>query len=70
MGKMPYIIYTDLECLIKRIEGCANNTEITSTAKIGEHIPCGCSMSTIWEFHHIKKQTYFIPRKRLHEKFL
>ena len=25
--KMPYIIYTDLECLVKRIEGCENNLQ-------------------------------------------
>ena len=41
--KMPFIIYADTESLIEKIDGCANS----STTKIGEHIPCGHSMSTI-----------------------
>ena len=43
---MPYIIYADTESLI----GCANNPENFSTTKIGEHIPCRYSMSTISAF--------------------
>ena len=39
--------------LVKRIEGCANNPQKSSTIKIGEHIPCGYSVSTIWGFDHI-----------------
>ena len=39
--KMSYIIYADLESLIKKIDGCANNPESSSTTKIGEHIPRG-----------------------------
>ena len=38
--KMPYIIYADLESLIKRIDACANNPEKSSTTKVSEHIPC------------------------------
>ena len=30
------------------------NPEKSSTAKIGEHIPCGYSMATIWGFDQIK----------------
>ena len=54
--KMPYIIYTDLECLVKRIKGCEDNPEVSSTTKTGENIPCGYSMSTIWRFDHINDQ--------------
>ena len=32
---MPYIIYADIESLIRKIDGCANNPETSSTAKIG-----------------------------------
>ena len=32
------IIYVDLESLIKKTDGCANNPEKSSTRKIGEHI--------------------------------
>ena len=53
---MPYIIYADIESLTKKIDGCANNPEDSSITKIGEHIPCGCSMSTIWAFDHIENK--------------
>ena len=41
--RMPYIIYADLECLIKKIDGCENNPENSSTTRIGDHITCGYS---------------------------
>ena len=40
------------------IDGYAKNQENSSTAKIGQHIPCRYSMSTNWAFDHIEnKQT-------------
>ena len=48
--KMPCIIYADIDSLIKKIDECVTNPESSSTAEIGEHIPCGHSMSTIWAF--------------------
>ena len=53
---MPYIIYADIESLIRKIDGCKNNPEKSSTTKISEHIPCGYSMSTIWEFDHTENK--------------
>ena len=38
---MPYMIYADIESLIKKTDRCANNPENYSTTKIEEHIPCG-----------------------------
>ena len=37
---MPYIIYVDIESLIIKIDGCANNQENSSTIKIGKHVLC------------------------------
>ena len=54
--KMSYIIYADLEPLIKKIDGCESNPENTSATKVVEHIPCGFSMSTIWGFYHIESK--------------
>ena len=54
--KTPSIIYTDLESLIKRIDRCINDFEKTSTAKVGEYIPCGYSMSAIWTFDGIENK--------------
>ena len=52
----PCIIYADLEYLIKQIDGWANNPEKSSTTKLGEHIPCGYSMSTICGFDNIENK--------------
>ena len=54
---MAYFLYVDLISLIKEIDGCANNPEKSSTTtKIGEHIPCRYSMSTIWAFDKIENK--------------
>ena len=54
--KISYIIYADIESLIKKIDGCANNLEKTSTTKISENSPCGYSMPIIWAFDHIENK--------------
>ena len=59
--KTLYITYADLESLSKKIDGCPNNPEKSST-KIGEDILCGYSMSTIWEFDHIKNILYIVEK--------
>ena len=43
--KKPFIIYTNLDSLIKRINGYENNPEKLSTLRVGEHIPGGYSIS-------------------------
>ena len=54
--KISYIIYADIESLIKKIDGCANNPQKSSTTKIGKHIPCGYLMSTIGAFDHVENK--------------
>ena len=54
--KMTYIIYADIESLIRKIYGRGNNPENSSTTKIGEHIPCRYSISTIWAFDSIENK--------------
>ena len=44
--KMPDIICDDIESLIKKIDGCQNNLQNSSTSKAGEPSPYGYSMST------------------------
>ena len=39
--------------MIKKPEGCKNNPENPFTTKVGEHIPCGYSLSTIRTFDGI-----------------
>ena len=54
--KTPSIIYDFLEYLIKRKDECKNNSKMLSTKKVGGHIPCGYSISTIWTFDGIEKK--------------
>ena len=54
--KMPCIVYADFESLIKKVDGCVNNPENSSTTKIGEHISCRYSISTIWAFNNIENK--------------
>ena len=51
---MPFIIYADLECLTRKIDGCKNNLENSYTTKLNEHIPSGFSMSIISSFKNIE----------------
>ena len=60
---MPYIIYSDLESLIKKIDVYTNNQELSSTTKSVERTPCGYSMSTIWTFTNIENKHGFIVGK-------
>ena len=66
---MPYIIWTDIESLIQKIDGCANIPEIASTTKIGGHIPWAYSMSTIWAFDCIENKHTFYREKDSMKKF-
>ena len=67
--KIPYIIYLDIESLIKQIDGCADNLENSSTTKIGEHIPWGYSMPTIWAFDRIENKHTLYRGKDCMKKF-
>ena len=51
--KAQFNIYVDLECLIEKIDGCKNDPENSSTAKVGEHILSGFWMSKISSFKNI-----------------
>ena len=54
--KTPFIIYVDLECIIKKLNGCKNNQENLSTTKVKEQISSGFSMSTTSLFRSIKNK--------------
>ena len=55
-GKAPFVIYANLECIIKNIDGCKNNPENSPTTTVSEHIPSGFSMSTISSFRSIQNK--------------
>ena len=52
----PFIIYADLECLIKKTDGCINSLESSSITKVSGHIPSGFSMSATLSFKSIENQ--------------
>ena len=68
--KITYIIYTDIESLIKKIDECANNPENSSATNIGEHIPSGYSMSTIWAFDNIETSILLYCGKIVSKSFV
>ena len=55
-NKAPFIIYADLECLVKKIYGCKNNSENSYKTKVDERISCGFSMSRISSFKKIQNK--------------
>ena len=48
--ELPFIIYADLECLLKKIDTCYNNPDSSSTTKIDQQIPSGYSIYTNCSF--------------------
>ena len=48
---------------------CAKIPENSLTTKIGEHIPCEYSMSTIWAFDHIENKHILYRGKDCMKKF-
>ena len=48
--KLPFVIYADLECILKKISTCYNNPDLSSTTKINQHIPSGYSLYTSCSF--------------------
>ena len=67
--KAPFIIYADLESLIKKIGGCKNNPENSSTTKVSEHISSDISMSTMLSFQIIEARHDICRGKDCMKKF-
>ena len=58
--KVPFIIFADLECLLKKINACQNNPDKSYTEKKAEHIPSGYSLVTCYSFDKSKnEQKYY-----------
>ena len=63
--KVPFIIYADLECLLKKVRSCQNNPENTYTQKK----PSGYAWCSICSFDDMKNRRYFFSAKNCTEKF-
>ena len=68
--KMLYLINADIESLIIKIDGWANNSEKSSATNIGDHIPCGKVMSTIRGFDHIENKGTLYRGKKSRKNFV
>ena len=55
-NKTPFIVYVDLESLLKRMGKCTNNPEKSSAAKVSEHISSSFSICTILSFKDIENK--------------
>ena len=60
---MPFVIYADLEFLIKKFDGCKSNPEKSFARKVGEHTPSCFSISTISSFKEIEKRMMYTRGK-------
>ena len=61
--KVPFIIYADLECLLKKKNTCQNNHEKSYTEKKAEHIPSGYSLVTCCSFDKSKNERKYYRGK-------
>ena len=52
--KIPFIIYTDLECLLEKMSRCSNNPE-KSSIKLNKHTPSGFYLFIYCSFDTTKK---------------
>ena len=67
--RVPFIIYADLEWLLKKVQSCQNDPEISYIEKKAKHEPSGCAWSSVCSFDDIKNRHYFYRRKDCIEKF-
>ena len=61
--KVLFIIYADLECLLKKLQSCQNNPESSYTEKKVKHKPSGY----VWWY---KKHAIFIEQKIVSKSFV
>ena len=54
--RVPFIIYADLECLLKKINTCSNNPDKSYTEKKAVHKPTGYSLVTCCSFDKSKNE--------------
>ena len=67
--KVPFIIYADLECLLKKVQLCQNNPKNSYTEKKVKHKPLGYAWCSICSFDDMKNRRYFSSAKNCTEKF-
>ena len=67
--KLPFVIYADLECLLKKMDTCYNNPNESSTTEINKHTPSGYSLFTHCSFDRSKNKLDYYRGKDYMKKF-
>ena len=67
--KIPFTIYTDLECLLEKIDTCENDPNKSYPTKINKHIPSGYSIFTHCSFDESKNKSNYYRGDDCMEKF-
>ena len=67
--KVLFIVYVDLESLLKKIQYCQNNPKNCYTEKKVKHKPSGYAWCSICLFGETKNKRYFYSGKDCIEKF-
>ena len=62
--KVLFIVYADLECLLKKMQYCQNNPEHSYTEKKVKHKPSGYAWCSICSFDDTKNRRYFYRGKK------
>ena len=61
--KVPFIIYADLKCWLKKVNACQNNPEKSYTEKKAKHIPSGYSLINCRSFDNTKNESSYYRGK-------
>ena len=67
--KLPFVVYSDLECLLEKMSTCYNNPEEPSTTKINKHTPSGYSIFTHCSFDKSKNKLNYYRGEDCMTKF-
>ena len=67
--KIPFNIYTDLECLLEKMSTCQNDPNKSSTTKINKHTSSGYSIFTNCSFDESKNKISYYKGNDCMKKF-
>ena len=67
--KLPFVVYADLECLLKKMSTCYNNPEKSSATKINKHTSSNYSLFTHCSFDKTKNKFDYYRGEDCMKKF-
>ena len=67
--KLPFVVYSDLECLLEKMSTCQNNPKESSTTEINKHVPSGYSLFTHCSLDKTKNKLDYYRGKDCMKRF-